>query len=65
MNNSKCGLSDCGAWALVQEIGRGAYGVVYMAVGPGGNANAKAAKARAKLAFAEKNKAGRSCQFNL
>ena len=29
------------------------------------NANAKAAKARAKLAFAEKNKAGRSCQFNL
>ena len=28
------------------------------------NANAKAAKARAKLAFAEKNKAGRSCQFN-
>ena len=29
------------------------------------NANAKAAAARAKLAFAEKNKAGRSCQFNL
>ena len=36
MNNSKCGLSPCGAWALVQEIGRGAYGVVYRAVGSGG-----------------------------
>ena len=29
------------------------------------NAKAKAAAARAKLAFAEKNKAGRSCLFNL
>lgn len=26
----------CGAWKLVQEIGRGAYGVVYRAVGPDG-----------------------------
>ena len=26
----------CGKWKLVQEIGRGAYGVVYRAVGPGG-----------------------------
>lgn len=26
----------CGEWELVQEIGRGAYGVVYRAVGPGG-----------------------------
>ena len=26
----------CGEWELVQEIGRGAYGVVYRALGPGG-----------------------------
>ncbi|MBR4614142.1 MAG: protein kinase, partial [Kiritimatiellae bacterium] len=26
----------CGVWELSQEIGRGAYGVVYMATGPGG-----------------------------
>ena len=26
----------CGIWKLSQEIGRGAYGVVYMAIGPGG-----------------------------
>ena len=26
----------CGDWELVQEIGRGAYGVVYRAMGPGG-----------------------------
>ena len=26
----------CGEWELVQEIGRGAYGVVYRAMGPGG-----------------------------
>ncbi|MGN0852218.1 MAG: protein kinase [Kiritimatiellia bacterium] len=26
----------CGAWELAQEIGRGAYGVVYRAVGPNG-----------------------------
>jgi len=27
---------QCGAWKLEREIGRGAYGVVYLAVGPGG-----------------------------
>ena len=27
---------QCGTWKLSQEIGRGAYGVVYMAIGPGG-----------------------------
>lgn len=26
----------CGEWELVQEIGRGTYGVVYRAMGPGG-----------------------------
>lgn len=26
----------CGEWELVQEIGRGAYGVVYRTMGPGG-----------------------------
>lgn len=27
---------QCGAWKLEREIGHGAYGVVYLAVGPGG-----------------------------
>ncbi len=30
-----CGMV-CGAWRLDQEIGRGAYGVVYLAIGSGG-----------------------------
>ena len=29
-------LAMCGAWRLVREIGRGAYGVVYLAEGPNG-----------------------------
>ena len=29
-------VKSCGAWTLVQEIGRGAYGVVYRAAGPDG-----------------------------
>ena len=29
-------MKSCGAWTLGQEIGRGAYGVVYMAEGPDG-----------------------------
>ena len=36
----KCVETDsgvvCGAWRLEQEIGRGAYGVVYLAIGSGG-----------------------------
>ena len=30
------GLEECGGWRLVREVGRGAYGVVYLAVGPDG-----------------------------
>ena len=30
------GLPKCGAWTLGREIGRGAYGVVYLATGPQG-----------------------------
>ena len=29
-------LQQCGDWRLEREIGQGAYGVVYLAVGPGG-----------------------------
>ena len=30
------GLVECGAWRLLKEAGRGAYGTVYLAEGPGG-----------------------------
>ena len=30
-------LQQCGDWRLEREIGQGAYGVVYLAVGPGGD----------------------------
>ena len=30
-------LQQCGEWRLEREIGQGAYGVVYLAVGPGGD----------------------------
>ena len=36
MNSTENNLNACGKWKLVQEIGRGAYGVVYRAEGPRG-----------------------------
>ena len=36
MNGTEIDQMTCGRWNLVQEIGRGAYGVVYRAVGSGG-----------------------------
>ena len=30
------GLEECGGWRLLREVGRGAYGVVYLAIGPDG-----------------------------
>ena len=30
------GLEECGGWRLLREVGRGAYGVVYLALGPDG-----------------------------
>ena len=36
VNNAGIDQMLCGNWELVQEIGRGAYGVVYRAVGPAG-----------------------------
>ena len=36
MSSLKIEQVFCGQWKLAQEIGRGAYGVVYRAVGPGG-----------------------------
>ena len=35
-NSTGVGQKTCGQWRLVQEIGHGAYGVVYRAVGPVG-----------------------------
>lgn len=36
MNSTGIDQMTCGKWKLAQEIGRGAYGVVYRAVGSGG-----------------------------
>ena len=36
MNSTGIGQMTCGKWKFVQEIGRGAYGVVYRALGPVG-----------------------------
>ena len=36
MNSTGIDQMTCGKWRISQEIGRGAYGVVYRAVGPGG-----------------------------
>ena len=33
-------ILQCGAWRLEREIGRGAYGTVYLAAGPGGERSA-------------------------
>ena len=33
-------VPSCGQWRLAREIGRGAYGVVYLATGPGGERSA-------------------------
>ena len=36
MNSTGIDQMTCGKWKLAQEIGRGAYGVVYRAIGPDG-----------------------------
>lgn len=46
-------VKSCGAWTLVQEIGRGAYGVVYRAAGPDGE--------RAAVKVCRRNDIGDEC----
>ena len=36
MTGSGASFGQCGEWRLEREIGRGAYGIVYLATGPGG-----------------------------
>ena len=53
MNSTGIGQMTCGKWKFVQEIGRGAYGVVYMATGPDGT--------RAAVKVCRREDAGDEC----